>query len=313
MTGCERYHELISLSIDGEISEQERKILNSHLMVCPECRSLLEYFKRLSDEISDMQAEPPEMLASEIMKEIKRQSKRSMGRFAAFGRTAAVFAVIAIAVISVAKIMPLQDIRGSSDNNEIFMWSKVDTQQKLEVFSTPSYNYYNYSIDLADELINAASGGAALGVTAEPQEQDIEYGSAQASAQNDVEPEKIEEPPAEVLYVTGEADSAADAQPAATETPNYSYSSPFGIDLRAKDIWASNSFDKAYYCVAVISGTAAGDLTGYEQLSKSDNEIYYKVPVDIIEKFQENKSFTEILYNNKKASYGIVILKIDNQ
>lgn len=305
MTGCKKYHQLINLAVDGEISAYDEKLLNEHLLTCPECSSLLDVYKRISAELTNMQAEPPERLVSDIMREVRQQSKKKAGRIAVFGRVAVSLAAVVIMVIAVNKVMPIKDMQEAADYSTTFMLNKVDPQPRLEVFYTPAIVYTN-KIEIDAKEKESDAGVLDDGIPA-PEQQVEEDTVAPASLAGTGQEQKAEN----IEGVVDEAsETSAIPEPAETPKNEHSSSSQFGIDLRAKDIWASNSFDKAYYCVAVINDTSAGELSGYEQLSKSDSEIYYKVPVDIIEKFQKNKSLTEIMYNNNKAEYGIVIMKL---
>lgn len=307
MKGCEKFHELISLAVDGEISVNDEKLLNAHLSVCSECASLLELYKMISAELSDMQAEPPDMLASDIMKEIKKQSKRRSGRFTMFSRAVASLAAVVVIVIAANEVLPIQDMREAAAYNAAFMPNKIDSQPQMAVFSTPVIIYTDKT---ETDVQESESYAGALNGNAAPAQQMIEKERDDSA---DALPDQAEQ-----LQAAGNVDYIEEAVPEATATPapaetpktGYTSSSRFGVDLRAKEIWTSNSFEKAYYCVAVINETSAGELSGYEQLSKSDSEIYYKVPVDIIDKFQKNKALTEIMYNNNNAEYGIVIMKL---
>ena len=307
MTGCKKYHELINLAVDGEISAHDEKQLNAHLLACPECSSLLDVFKRISAELSDMQVEPPQGLVSGVMREIRRQTKRKGNRLAVFGRVAASFAAVVIMVIAANRVLPIKDMQEAAGYNAVVVLNKVDPHPRLEVFNTPAFNYAEkIDIDVKKETDDGAL------------EESIPLPN---SGRKRKSPPVIPEGAGQEHDVEGignmKVDEAAVSttsqitEPTETPKSSYSSSSKFGIDLRAKDIWAANSFSKAYYCVAVINDTSAGELSGYEQLSKSDSEIYYKVPVEIIEEFQRNKSLTEIMYNNNKAEYGIVIMKIN--
>ena len=40
--GCERFHKLISISVDGELTEDDSCLLRNHLHECQSCRQMLE-------------------------------------------------------------------------------------------------------------------------------------------------------------------------------------------------------------------------------------------------------------------------------
>ena len=64
MTGCDKFNELISAAIDGEVTPDEEKELILHMEACSECRSLFSSLRVLSNEFSDMLIEPPDKLVA---------------------------------------------------------------------------------------------------------------------------------------------------------------------------------------------------------------------------------------------------------
>ena len=63
MSGCEKYIELISSMVDGELTHEQEAELRTHLESCDECRKVYDAFKGISNALSEELAEPPEMLA----------------------------------------------------------------------------------------------------------------------------------------------------------------------------------------------------------------------------------------------------------
>lgn len=68
---CEKYQELISCLIDGEITPEERAELEKHIASCPECKAMYEDFSALSDMMDDSMAQVPDSLHEKIMSGVK--------------------------------------------------------------------------------------------------------------------------------------------------------------------------------------------------------------------------------------------------
>jgi anti-sigma factor RsiW len=106
MTVCDKFNELLSAAIDGEITPDEEKELISHMEACNECSSLFESLRVLSNEFSDMLIDPPEALLSGIMEKIKNRGqmdRRKFGKkrfFMMGGRLAAAAAVIVLVLFA---------------------------------------------------------------------------------------------------------------------------------------------------------------------------------------------------------------------
>lgn len=58
MERCERYTQLLSARMDGELAPQERQELENHLAICPECRALAEQLEALRACMQDMEDVP---------------------------------------------------------------------------------------------------------------------------------------------------------------------------------------------------------------------------------------------------------------
>ena len=48
MTECEKYQEMISAMLDGELAESGQEELRRHMDGCPECRNMYEAFAAVS-------------------------------------------------------------------------------------------------------------------------------------------------------------------------------------------------------------------------------------------------------------------------
>lgn len=96
MPDCEKYQELISRMIDGELSEAEKDELAAHVASCPDCGRLYTAFSSVSDLIKDDLEEPPAALRKNVMAAVSGErnkvvSIRQRGRLIAL---AACFALV---------------------------------------------------------------------------------------------------------------------------------------------------------------------------------------------------------------------------
>ncbi|NCC68004.1 MAG: hypothetical protein EOM14_07380, partial [Clostridia bacterium] len=94
VTDCEKYIELISRLVDGELSKEQEAELRAHIDVCPECRRVYDAFSAISDALGSDIAEVPEGLAKGVMYRIGKTQKTSKPRFFVFGRFTAVAACL---------------------------------------------------------------------------------------------------------------------------------------------------------------------------------------------------------------------------
>ena len=64
---CDRYLELMSAALDGELSAGERRELDSHLAVCPECAALFEQLSGQSAALRELDCQLPAGLRERIL------------------------------------------------------------------------------------------------------------------------------------------------------------------------------------------------------------------------------------------------------
>ncbi len=94
MTDCEKYLELMSAMLDGELSSEQEAELRTHIDKCEDCKRVYNAFKGISGALTEELATPPDTLVKGVMYKIKNQ-KKSEKRFA-FGRFTALAACLAL-------------------------------------------------------------------------------------------------------------------------------------------------------------------------------------------------------------------------
>ena len=72
---CEHYLELMSAALDGECTAEERRALDSHLAVCPECAELFRILSANANAARELDCEMPADLKSRIMNNLPEQEK----------------------------------------------------------------------------------------------------------------------------------------------------------------------------------------------------------------------------------------------
>lgn len=120
MTMCDKYPELISAYVDGELSEGEITELEAHLENCDSCRSALEAYREISLEIAEGLEEPPENFTEQVMEKVNvSYRKRQKGIITRWIGIAACIAVVIFAVPKIASFGAAKkmDMAYSMDSN----------------------------------------------------------------------------------------------------------------------------------------------------------------------------------------------------
>lgn len=105
MSGCEKYQELISAMLDGELSAEKTVELSVHLARCPECRAMYEAFSAMreanEDDMQDMPAGLHDRIMTGVRAEAKGKKRGIMTYLRPYVSAAACVAVIIAAVLAV--------------------------------------------------------------------------------------------------------------------------------------------------------------------------------------------------------------------
>ena len=79
MMNCEQALEAISARLDGALSEEENRELETHLASCASCRALLKELTELEEGLETLPVEAPETLAPSVMRTIRAEKGRAGG------------------------------------------------------------------------------------------------------------------------------------------------------------------------------------------------------------------------------------------
>jgi hypothetical protein len=80
MGNCDKYRDMMGCLLDGELSEENKRLLHTHLDGCPGCRRVFDAYSVVSKTLSEDLAEPPEELVSGIMARLENGARRDVRR-----------------------------------------------------------------------------------------------------------------------------------------------------------------------------------------------------------------------------------------
>ena len=115
MADCSEYLELISRSVDGDLSAEEAETLYEHLAHCPTCSETLSSFEELSMMTADTLKTPPSQLKDGVMTSLRATKNRPWYVKYRFTAVAACFALVVLAI----SYTPLGDFLAPPRENEI--------------------------------------------------------------------------------------------------------------------------------------------------------------------------------------------------
>ncbi len=100
MKACEKYGQMMSRHVDGDLTAEESAELMSHMENCAHCSAQFALYQMMCEALSDMEAEPPEGFTQEVLSKIGKDKKKSffrrygMGAFVGLAAVAAAFALV---------------------------------------------------------------------------------------------------------------------------------------------------------------------------------------------------------------------------
>ena len=101
MSTCEKYQELISRMLDGDLSAREEEDLARHLESCPACAALHSAFSAVSRGIGSELEEPPADLLENVMAGVRREEIRRKNRIPTVIRSVLSVAAAAAVIVGV--------------------------------------------------------------------------------------------------------------------------------------------------------------------------------------------------------------------
>lgn len=296
MDSCEKYIGLISELIDGEISDADRSELEIHLEFCPECKKAAEALEAISANFPKEEEVPANFTAGTMAK-IKAEASKPVGLkkfISGYGKYTGLAAALVVILLGV------QVFNGGGSK---------DTAAPMAPMAM-----------MADSAVKteAAAGGTAVnGAVAEPEvaDGDVYYDTADRSGFDaPAEADIPESAPADTPIAddTLAEDGTPDAAPLPEPTPE----PQFSVTVQVTDInelYKKMGYTERFYSVSRLSEPAPdafGELIDSgeaAQIFKSLDEIHYKVPMTALNEL-DPEVFTEIVFDDLTARYGLVIL-----
>ncbi len=97
MSECDKYLEMISQLVDGELPEPHKTELVKHLGCCPDCRRVYDAFSAISLSLGETAA--PEGFAGDVMAAVRTRGVHGSGRSKAPGKSLARYLALAACLV----------------------------------------------------------------------------------------------------------------------------------------------------------------------------------------------------------------------
>ena len=205
MSSCEKYQELISRMVDGDLSQKEQKELLAHIETCPECAALYQAISLLSEKISGELEESPLDLRDNVMAEIRREEIHKRNRLPTILR--AVMSAAACLAVIVGVYLGVSLTRGNHLNTAAFQSGEAAAAEERAI-TAPTEAFEE----------KPAAPQLAAGDPAPAEEPESAEEAPRLFADSAAAPEAVKET-GEELPAAAEAANALDAAPAEEPAP----------------------------------------------------------------------------------------------
>lgn len=290
MNGCEKYIDLISELIDGEISDADRSELEIHLEFCPECRKAAEALAAISANFPK-EEEVPANFTEGTMAKIKAEGAKPVGikKFiSGYGKYTGLAAALVVILLgaqvfssgerdTAAPMAPMTMMADSAANTETVTGGTAFDGEVYSKESAAEEELFNTSD--ADDIARAPAAGA------------------------DVPEAAPMDSPAE--------ECAPDEAP----VPEPTAAPQFSVTVAVTDIdelYKRRGYSERFYSVSHMEAPISDEVS--ELLSEVSTEIYssqyethYRVPMDALNTL-DPEIFTEIVFDDLTAQYGLLIV-----
>lgn len=133
---CDKYLELMSAALDGELSAEERRELDSHLAVCPDCAQLYQNLSGQTAVMRELDCEVPADLKERIMSNLPKQEQPAkQGKVSHWKRWAPVAAAACLALV--VALVPKGGIRANKASAPDAYAPAADAPRSPEVPDAP--------------------------------------------------------------------------------------------------------------------------------------------------------------------------------
>lgn len=298
MKSCEKYIELISACIDGEISDADRSELEIHLEFCSECKKVAEAFAAISGSFPKEEA-VPENFTSGTMAKIKAEAQKPVGikKFiSGYGKYTGLAAALVV----------------------VLLGAHVFTGGGAKETAAPGA-YMNSTAMAPMAAADSARGEPESAPEAEMNTGGSIYYADTTAADKDTAESVTEDGFPAPSAVAGGAvndNSAPVPMPEAPESTEVPAEPQFSVTVEVTDVnelYKLKGYTERFYSVSRLYDPAPESFTALinsgeaTQIFKSLDEVHYKVPMALLNEL-DPEVFTEIVFDDLTAQYGLVII-----
>jgi hypothetical protein len=292
MADCKKYMDMISCYADGELPEQEQKLLLAHLDGCASCRALLSAYRSISEAAEETLVQVPDGFTASVMEKIRKLPRRRTGGYMKAVRPVIIsFAAAAACLALVFTVSPQWFDFGRT---------KAKLSARVEAHDTADMAERGTdSILMGNAAPDASSGKFGGSETAKNDDENLVlYEAAGASA--DVET------PQTGMGVASPADSpvpndtAQDGQP--VESTSQATRHP-GIQISIAGVDENTLI--VYYAVFTFEGALPDHVTGVEKTDRGGGLYSLVVSADVARELI-NDGYTNYVIGNQNAETALV-------
>ena len=270
----EYFEQLCSNSVDGTLTDSEKRKLEEHLAECPSCAALKQDLEQMRSLMA-VEAEPPEGLHESIMERLRQEDtirvvapQKPMRRLPVFTMVAA--AAVVVLVVLGGGLMPAFSTVGGSGG--------AAETASAEAAGSAADSGMRESVQQAVTENSAADSGADPSAPAAAKSSDgsadsADYGVQSYSAAGDAAEEQGEVDPAEPQAAPGGraavTDSAAGSAESDMQSASVAVQPVFSLPQSLYGL-------RAAYCYVAIGGSGLPDIGG-ELLAQENGVSWFKL------------------------------------
>lgn len=140
---CEKYLDLISARLDGELTPAEESELTAHLQVCPACRAIANDMEGLHSVLTELdEVDAPAQLSQTVLSKIKAERQANRSRFVRRVSALAACFLLCVGVLRVADATYSEYARHATDPNLPSLARHMEPQpvalNRLDAYSLPA-------------------------------------------------------------------------------------------------------------------------------------------------------------------------------
>lgn len=144
MSDCDKYAELISCLVDGELEDDKRSELEAHMAQCPECAAMYQDFMFIRFQVCETRENVPDHLHERLMQQVRETPIKKKKPILRVLRP--YVAAAACLVVIVSAVLTMQDGMGKSENTTFgAAMNMYALQDDAACNSMPTEGAYGYS------------------------------------------------------------------------------------------------------------------------------------------------------------------------